>query len=152
MKFGKLFRICCAASLALVVSACNSPSTPDASASGQGNTTSPHAGMSHHHGGDHKSTSDTPNTPSTIAYIDAHAKMSTAMAITYSGDADQDFVRGMIPHHQGAIDMAKVVLEHGKDPQIRKLAEDIVAAQEKEIADMNAWLTKNAPAAAAAAK
>jgi uncharacterized protein (DUF305 family) len=48
-----------------------------------------------------------------------------------------------MPHHQGAIDMAKVELQYGKNPELRQLASDIVAAQEKEIAQMKAWLGKN---------
>ena len=55
---------------------------------------------------------------------------------------DVAFVCGMIPHHQGAIDMAKAELAHGKDPFARKLATGIIAAQEKEIADMLGWLGK----------
>jgi uncharacterized protein (DUF305 family) len=50
----------------------------------------------------------------------------------------------MIPHHKGAVDMAKLVLAFGKDPEIRKLAEDIVKAQDAEIASMEAWMKKSA--------
>ena len=56
-----------------------------------------------------------------------------------SGNADKDFAMMMIPHHQGAIDMAKVELQHGKDPKLRAMAEMIVKAQEKEIAELKAW-------------
>ena len=81
--------------------------------------------------------------PSTKAYMQANAAMHDGMAIPYTGNADVDFVRGMIPHHQGAIDMARIVLEHGSDPELRKLAEGVIAAQEAEIGWMKDWLEKN---------
>jgi uncharacterized protein (DUF305 family) len=81
---------------------------------------------------------------STKSYRDAMTKMGQSMAMTYSGNADKDFVAGMIPHHQGAIDMAKVELQYGKDPQLRKLAQDVIAAQQKEIAFMQSWQAKHA--------
>jgi uncharacterized protein (DUF305 family) len=77
--------------------------------------------------------------PSTPAYEEAMAKMHRAMDVPLAGDADRDFVAGMIPHHQGAIDMAQVELRYGKDPQLRALASDIIAAQQKEIAGMQQW-------------
>ena len=65
------------------------------------------------------------------------------MSVEPSGDADVDFVRGMIPHHQGAIDMAKILKEKGKDPELQSLADGIIAAQEKEIAFMKDWLKRH---------
>lgn len=80
------------------------------------------------------------------ADADIMARMMAGMAIPPSGDADVDFARGMIPHHQGAIDMARQVLERGDDPQIRQLAEDVIAAQEAEIRFLEDWLQDHAPA------
>ncbi|MBS0237781.1 MAG: DUF305 domain-containing protein [Proteobacteria bacterium] len=73
-----------------------------------------------------------------------HEKMSKKMmSMQTTGNADVDFVKGMIPHHEGAVDMAKIELQYGKDPELHKLAEGIVKAQESEIAFMKSWLEKH---------
>lgn len=72
--------------------------------------------------------------------VAAMEKMShTMQAVPMTGNADRDFVAMMIPHHAGAIDMARFELANGKDPAMRKLAEAIVSAQENEISEMQAW-------------
>ena len=80
--------------------------------------------------------------PSVAAYQAINDQMHQAMNINFTGDADVDFVRGMIPHHEGAVEMAKVVLEHGSDPKIRALAQAVIAAQEEEISMMQQWLAE----------
>ena len=77
------------------------------------------------------------------AFTESMTKMMSNMDVKSTGKPDNDFVLMMMPHHQGAIDMAKVELQYGKDPMLRKLAEDIVAAQDKEIAEMKAWQAKH---------
>ena len=81
--------------------------------------------------------------PSSMAYAKANAAMHGAMDIDFSGNPDADFAKSMIPHHQGAVEMAKIELQYGTDPQLRKLAEGIISAQESEIKFMNEWLSKN---------
>lgn len=67
---------------------------------------------------------------------------SSDMAMNTNGDPDTDFLKAMIPHHEGAIDMARQELAAGTDPQVRQLAKDIIAAQESEIRLMKAWITE----------
>lgn len=78
--------------------------------------------------------------PSSQAYHGIMMRMHEEMAVTYTGNADVDFVKGMIPHHQAAVDMAKTALAFGKDPEVKKLAEKVIKAQETEITQMKAWL------------
>jgi uncharacterized protein (DUF305 family) len=93
---------------------------------------------------DHSSMAAADAPASTKAYEAAMASMMKNMAQPYTGNADVDFMKSMIPHHQGAIDMAKVALQFAKDPAVLKLAQGVVTAQEAEIAFMKDWLAKNA--------
>jgi uncharacterized protein (DUF305 family) len=89
----------------------------------------------HDHG---SQTSTDPDWSELIASMD---KMHVAMgAVGRSGDSDVDFVRLMLPHHQAAIDMAKTQLLYGKDPQMRRLAQEITTDQQSEIELMQLWL------------
>ena len=75
---------------------------------------------------------------------DAMSVMHKGMhSAEYTGEPDRDFVTMMIPHHQGAIDMAKVVLLYGKDEQLKRLAQEIIADQQNEVQLMQLWLAKH---------
>jgi uncharacterized protein (DUF305 family) len=65
------------------------------------------------------------------------------MSMAVTSDPDRAFVTMMAPHHQGAIDMARIYLREGKDPEIRGMAEKIIADQEREIGEFKAWQAKH---------
>ena len=98
----------------------------------------PHAG--------HGSAASSPSPPMSGGEVSqalhkAHASMDQQMmSVPMTGDPDRDFLAMMIPHHQGAIDMARIVIASGKKPEVRKFAEDIIAHQQAEIDLMNRWL------------
>ena len=100
-----------------------------------------HGSMSEGHGNSAQSKGD--SSPSSLAFHGINLKMHEKMDIAFTGNADADFVKGMIPHHEGAVDMAKTVIAFGKDPEVKKLAEEVIKAQEREIALMQNWLKNN---------
>jgi hypothetical protein len=113
---------------------------PGAQAPGGGAAQAPTAADPHHPGAAAPGTEA--QSPSTAAFMAANEKMHRDMAITYTGDADRDFAASMIPHHEGAIAMARVQLAHGRDPGMRSLAEVVIRAQESEIATLRAFLAR----------
>lgn len=84
-----------------------------------------------------------PGPPFQHAMHDAMRAMTAAMAsASMTGDPDHDFLAMMVPHHEGAVEMARLVLLHGRDPLVRQLAEQIIAGQQAEIASMQGRLTR----------
>jgi len=95
------------------------------------------------HGGHGAQGPTSRDTPATREFKGAHARMMRNMVLPYTGDPDVDFRMQMIPHHQGAIDMARVAMRFAKDPWTRQLAESVIVEQQREIAEMQAWLTRH---------
>jgi len=96
--------------------------------------------------GAHDHDSQPSTDPDWLELIASMDKMHTAMgAIERSGDSDVDFVRLMLPHHQAALDMARTQLLYGKDPQMRRLAQEIITDQQLEIELMQRWLKQQQP-------
>ena len=98
-------------------------------------------------------TPPTAHSEADMGSMSGHQKESMAAMMTMDADmmqgmmkedADVAFVCGMIAHHQGAIDMAEIELEHGDDDWAKEMAQKVIDAQTKEIAEMTDWLAKNA--------
>jgi len=83
------------------------------------------------------------DTASTKEFKVAHKVMMKDMHKPFTGDPDVDFRVHMIPHHQGAVDMARIALKHARNPETKRMAEAVMKEQEREIAEMQAWLKKN---------
>jgi hypothetical protein len=88
---------------------------------------------------------ETPGTGWTLLFASMDKMHADMAAVEPSGDGDVDFVRLMLPHHQAALEMAKTQLLYGKDPQLRRLAQEIIADQQSEIELMQLWLKQHPP-------
>ncbi len=111
--------------------------------SSQTKVTDPHEGHGSHARESSSASSKSTTTASTKKYQQINENMHKSMDIKFTGDADKDFLAAMIPHHQGAVEMAEVVLQHGKNPKIRQLAQEIITLQKKEIAEMKQLLKES---------
>lgn len=80
---------------------------------------------------------------SSKAFMEVHEKMMKSMMMAPTGNADKDFAMMMIPHHQGAIDMAEVELKYGTDPVMKEMAQKIIDAQKKEIEEFKKWQSEH---------
>lgn len=144
----KIFTISLSTATLIVVTAC-SPSKPasepaTASAITASPTTASQPVMNHDAHMNHMASAATSQPPHIMAYMDVmdtmHKEMSAGMQ---AKNADVGFAKGMIPHHQGAIAMAKIELQYGKDPEMKALAQKIIDAQQGEIKLMTDWLANN---------
>ena len=79
-------------------------------------------------------------TDASKAYMEAHDRMMSGMMQGMTGDADKDFVLMMIPHHEGATSMARLAVDRAVHPELKQLAEQIIADQTREIDQFNQWL------------
>lgn len=109
-----------------------------------GAETQGHDGHAGHGASADKTVNGEPLSEASKAYDAAMQRMHKQMSVPYTNDVDVDFVRGMIPHHQGAIDQAEILLKYSKNPRLRRLAGGIIAAQRREIRFMQAWLKEHA--------
>ena len=111
--------------------------------SAQNKASDPHAGHGSHAGHSSSASNKSTTAVSTKKYQQINDNIHKSMDIKFTGDADKDFLAAMIPHHQGAVEMAEVVLQHGKNPKIRQLAQEIITMQKKEIAEMKQLLKES---------
>lgn len=86
----------------------------------------------------HRQTTNESSWPTLIASM--HRMHAATASLESSGDSDIDFVKVMLPHHEAALDMAKTELLYGKDPQMRRLAEEIITDQKSEMDLMRLWM------------
>jgi len=94
---------------------------------------------------EHTTSAVTDETPFLKENDAAMAKMMSDMAVKPTGDVSRDFVEMMIPHHQGAIDMAQAYLRYGSNEQLKRIAQEIIVDQQQEIAAMRLALSKIGP-------
>ena len=90
--------------------------------------------------------------PGNQAFAASEAEMHRLMAAASGETVDQAYIAKMIAHHQGAVAMAEVALRDSRDPEVRRMAEAVIAAQTREITDMRAWSPSNEPAAHSAGR